>query len=260
MRIFLRLLPLLVTVLLWGCFRVQYPAQPAIPVSDFVKKVRLPGEAILSIRGLARIEVISRTRRFNAREFIALVKPRMIRLDTMTFLDQPLFLFVSRDGVSFQAMSLSENRFYEGTVANGFSRLIPLGIGVDSQEFISILLGEIPSHDEASIQYDQRKQLYRLSFPPSSRWQEQIYWVHPGSFRVVEVSKKTYPKGDEIHVFFRNFKETGNTTFPMQIEIEVPAADIRTQIAFRQIEVNPTLPPDLFSLSIPQGAEIVRMD
>jgi len=233
------------------------PSRPSISAPPLVEEVRLSNERIRSLQGIARVDWIYQGKRLRTRQAIALAKPGFMRLETLNFLNQPL-LILTTDGVTLQAISLSENRFYRGAVSEGLTHFMGLRMG--SEELVSLILGEIPLHGDASICYDSRRRLYKLTFPPSTRWERQTFWIHPKTLRVVEASKTDAFKREEIRFCFSQFRKTGSVTFPREIQIEVPAIDNRIRINFRKIEINLPLPPDIFRLSIPPGVEVVEIN
>jgi hypothetical protein len=222
-----------------------------------IAEVCLSNEGIRSLRGIARINLRYAGKRLKVKQAIALAKPGFIRLETFSFLDQPL-LIVATDGVNLQAVSLPENRFYRGTVAAGLSRFIHLTMS--SEEFVSLILGEIPRCRSAVMGYDLSRRLFTLTFPPSSRWERETYWVHPETLRVVAISKADASKREAFRVVFSRFKKAGSRTFPMLIQIEAPGDENRIELYFRTTEINASLPRDLFSLAVPPGLEVVDMD
>jgi hypothetical protein len=155
-------------------------------------------------------------------------------------------------------MSLSENRFYRGGVSEGLGHF--LHVRINSEALVSLVLADMPSVEEVSMDYDSGKGLYRLAFPPSAQWMVQTYWIHPKTLRVVEMSKTLALEGEEIRVFFREFRKTGSVRFPREIEIEVPGASNRIRIDLHEIDINPSLPPDLFVLTPPAGVEVLEID
>lgn len=241
-----------------GCSLIKYPTyQPSIPPSDLIEMVRESNGKIRSIRGIGRVEVVSQGKKIRARQFIALAKPDMMRVDLLNPLDLP-YLRLAFRGKSFQAMDMRENVFYIGDVAKGLSLFVPLR--VTSKEFIAFIFGEMPDQDNVSPQYDPHRGLYQVTFPPSTRWESQIFWIHPKTLKVVEVSKTDGFEGDLIRVSFSKFRKIDSMTFPRRIQIEVPGNNNRIQFNFSKVEVNLPLPQELFRLSIPPGAEVVEID
>ena len=203
------------------------------------------------------MELVYQGRKVRARQAIALAKPGLMRLETLNFLDQPL-LILATDGLAFQAFSLTENRFFKGTVSVGISRFMHLPM--NSDEFVSMILADVPLREDASLRYDAAKRLYELTFPPSTRWRTETFWVHSKTLRVLEILKIDAFSGEEIRISFSRFRRTDSVTFPGEIEIEVPAARNRVRLKFSSIAVNVPLPPELFRLSHPPGVEVVDMD
>jgi hypothetical protein len=155
-------------------------------------------------------------------------------------------------------MSLPENRFYTGTVARGFEHFMRLRLS--SEEFVSLILGEVPPHGDARISYHSDRRLYQLIFPRSTRWEREVFWVDPKNLRVVEISKTDAVRGREIRVSFSRFTKKSSTTVPMEIQIEIPGIQSQMGLSFRKVEINRHLAPELFRLSVPGGVEVVDLE
>ena len=245
-----------VFTLFWGCSLTPYPpSRPRVPAPT-VEEVRLANRGVRSLRALGKVELHYQGKRAVAREAIALVRPGSLRLETLDSLNRPV-LILATNGSSFQAMSLSENRFYRGGVSEGLGYF--LHVRISSEALVSLLLGDIPPEGAVSMGYDSGKGLYRLAFPPSTEWMTQNYWIHPKTLKVLEMSK-TILEGEEIRVVFNGFKKTGSVQFPREIALEVPGARNRIRLDLHTIEINPSLPPDLFALSPPIGAEVLEIN
>jgi hypothetical protein len=201
--------------------------------------------------------LVSRGKRFRTRQFIAAVKPDMMRIDVLNPLNLP-YLSLAFQDETFQAMDMRDNVFYTGGVAEGLSLFLPLCL--TGREFIALIFGDIPKENHVAIKYDSHRHLYRIDFSPSTRWTEQTFWIDPKTLRVVEIAKTDAVKGDEIRVSFSQFRKTTSGTFPTEIGIQLPAVNSRIQLSLRKIEINPPLNRELFHLSVPPGAEVLEID
>jgi hypothetical protein len=243
--------------LLFGCYHIKYPPyKPSVPITDLVGMVRESRSQIHSLRGIGRIEVVSQGKRVRTRQFIVLAKPDMMRVDLLHFMDLP-YLRLAFRGDTFQALDMRENVFYTGRVVKGLSLFVPLRL--TSREFIAFVFGEIPSQEYLSARYDPARRLYQLTFPPSTRWESQTFWIHPKTLRIVEASKTAASEGEVIRIFFSRFRKVGAMNFPAEILLEVSGIGSRIKLDFRKIEVNPSLSPELFRLSVPPGVEVVEI-
>ncbi len=227
------------------------------PVAVLIEKVRESNGTIQSVRGIGRVEVFSRGKKFRTRQFLVLTKPDMMRIDLLDFRDLP-YMSLAFQGETFEAVDMRENVLYTGEVANGLSLFVPLRL--TSVEFIEFIFGEMPNQDQVSARYDPHRRFYQLTFGPSNRWDSQTFWIHPKTLRVVEVSKRDASTGDVIQISFDRFKGRGSTSFPREVKIEVPGDTGRIRFSFQKIDINPPLPRDLFRLLIPPGITVVEIE
>ncbi len=241
-----------------GCSLLKHPTYRAIPpVADLVEKVRESNGTIHSVRGIGRVEVFSRGKKFRTRQFLVLTKPDMMRIDLLDFRDLP-YMSLAFQGETFEALDMRENVFYTGEVANGLSLFVPLRLtGV---EFIEFIFGEMPDQDQVSARYDPHRRFYQLTFGPSNRWDSQTFWIHPKTLRVVEISKTDASTGDVIQISFDRFKGVGSKSFPREVKIEIPRDTGRIRFIFQKIEINPLLPRELFRLLVPPGVAVREIE
>jgi hypothetical protein len=244
--------------ILWGCFPIKHPqTPPPAVVAPSIETIRSANDSVRAIRGVVRTELMSQGKSLKVKQAIAVAQPGWMRFETLGFLDQPLWILAT-DGVVLQAISLPENRFYQGSVSDGLTHL--LGFRLTGHEFVSLFLGEIPDRMDGFVRYDPQKGLHRLTFPPSSRWAAETFWIDPKTLRAVEISKIDASTGHEIRMCFNRFRRKESVMFPGEVAIELPGPESRVRFVFRKTEINPPLPPDLFRLTIPPGVEIVEID
>ncbi len=248
---------LIIFAFLWGCSHIYPTYQPSTLSPDLIEVMRESYGQIQSVRGIGRIEVVSRGKIIRTRQFIVLAKPDMIRADLLNFLDLPYFRLAFQ-GEAFQAIDMRENVFYTGEVAKGVSIFVPLRLS--SREFIASILGELPDQSHVLARYDPHRRLYELTFAASARWERETFWIHPKTLKVVEVSKTDALRGGVVRISFSQFRKIGSVSFPMEIQIEEAGANNRIRFNFRKIEINIPLSRELFELSVPPGVEIVEID
>lgn len=244
--------------ILWGCFPLkQPPTSPPAGVAPSIETIRSANAPIRALRGVVRTELTTSRKSLKVKQAIAVAQPGWMRIETLGFLDQPLWILAT-DGVVLQAISLPENRFYRGSVSDGLT--VFLGFRLTGEEFVALFLGEIPDRMDGFVRYDPQRNLHRLTFPPSSRWAAETFWIDPKTLRPVEISKIDASTGHEIRFFFNRFRQKESVMFPKEVAVELPGPESRVRFVFRKTEINPTLPPGLFRLAIPPGVEIVDID
>ena len=258
MRAIHRPAALVMLCILWGCFPLKHPKiPPSSLVPPPIAAIRSANDTVRSFRGVASTRLVYQGKSLKVRQAIALAQPGWMRFETLSFLDQPLWILAT-DGVELQAISLPENRFYRGSVADGLSHL--LGFRLTGQEFVSLFLGAIPDRTDGFVRYDSQRGVHRLTFPPSSRWEAETFWIDPNTLRPVEISKIDASTGHEIRISFNRFQRKESMMLPGEVVIELPGPENRVRFVFRKTEINPPLSPDLFRLTIPPGVEVVEID
>jgi hypothetical protein len=257
LKTILWLVAFIVLFVVGGCFPLKPPkVPPPIVVSPPIAAIRSANDTVRSFRGVASTKLFYQGKSLRAKQAVAVAQPGSMRFETFGFLNQPLWILVT-DGVTLQVASLSENRLYQGAVSEGLNQI--LGFRLTSQEFVSLFVGKLPDRMDGSVSYDPERGLHRLVFPPSSRWHAEMFWIHPRTWRVVEICKTDAMTGREIRVSFNRFQRKGSVVFPREITLTLDRPDDRVQFVFRNTEINPALPPELFRLTVPPGIEVVEL-
>jgi outer membrane lipoprotein-sorting protein len=63
-----------------------------------------------------------------------------------------------------------------------------------------------------------------------------------------------------IRATFADFAEVATLRVPTRLDLDLPSSQQRLEIAFREPELNPSLPDSLFALATPSGSRVVDLD
>jgi len=241
-----------------SCATLRREPSPAPLPEDFLVQVRARSQALQGLKGLAHVRVSAPGKNFTTQEVIFARRPGLLRLETLSSLGTPLF-YCSTTGHDLFMYHPGENRYYKGPVrARHLSAILPAGL--EPEEVVAILLGGFPLllYEDSSTRYDAREELWFLDLKAPSGGERQTLGIDPQNGRILSAE---YPlQGITRRLFFSEFKEASNFSFPHKIHFESPAARTQFTIEFQEVTLNPEWGDEDFHLPVPRGAQIVPLE
>ena len=201
------------------------------------------------LRGLARIAVDRNdgSVRFSAKQLLVLERPSRLRVEILGFLNQSLAV-IATDGEGFEVYRAEDQSYEAGEVDD---RLLwnEAGIDLSPEEAVAVLLG-VPFSEpmptpanavrdgDGKIRIDladaQGTVVERATFDSDGR-------LH--AFEVLDESGNVFWSAQ-----FSEYRDVGGSPFAHSIGLYVRSGQTRAEISFRNVEMNPDLPPGLFRL------------
>jgi len=241
-----------------SCATLRREPSPAPLPEDFLVQVRARSQALQGLKGLAHVRVSAPGKNFTTQEVIFARRPGLLRLETLSPLGTPLFYFATT-GQDLFMYHPGENRYYKGPVrARHLSAILPAGLEIE--EVVAILLGGFPLllYEDFSTRYDAREELWFLDLKAPSGGERQTLGIDPQNGRILSAE---YPlQGITRRLFFSEFKEAANFSFPHKIHFESPVARTQFTIEFQEVTLNPEWGDEDFHLPVPRGAQIVPLE
>jgi hypothetical protein len=201
------------------------------------------------LRGLARLAVDrdDGSVRLRGKQLVVLERPSRLRVEILGFLNQSLAVIVT-DGVGFEVYRAEDQSYEAGEVDE---RLLwnEAGIDLSPEEAVAVLLGvpisePLPAPANAVRDGDGRIRIdladaqgsvvQRATFDPTGRLR---------AFEVLDNSGAVLWAAQ-----FGEYRDVGGSAFAHSIGLDVRSGNTRAEISFRNVELNPELPPGLFRL------------
>jgi len=206
------------------------------------------------LRGLARLAVERRdgSVQLRGKQLVVVERPSRLRVEILGFLNQSLAV-IATDGERFEVYR-AEDQSYEAGEVDEHLLWNEAGIDLSPDEAVAVLLGvpisePLPAPTSALRDRDGRIRIdladlrglvvQRVTFDPAGR-------LH--AFEVLDESG-----GSAWTAQFGAYRDVGGSPFAHTIGIDVRSGMTRAEISFRNVELNPDLPPELFHL-FPSGA------
>ncbi len=258
-----RTLALAALLALAGCPRPPLRFGPEGEIADPQLLLRmLAGRAarVSSLKAEAKVSVKTPRQSGSAGEFVAVQRPASLHLETLNFFGKPVAVLAS-DGERFSLYSEQDASFTTGPASPAnVSRLLPFTL--DPREAVELLLGQAPilAGAEARLEIDAGEGAYRLTLTRGAV--EQRLWVATEDLRPLRSQIRGASAYD---LALSDYQEFGGLVFPTRLDLRTVDASgrpsgIEVTLRYKDLELNPALEPELFTLEAPPGTRRVEVD
>jgi len=205
-----------------------------------------------SMRGAARLAIDAPDLRFRRPQRFAAQRPAAIRVEILGLFEQVAAVLVTRDG-NYQFFDSSERRLRHGPVTPDLLWEIAR-VDVTPEQAVELLLGvPTPAADlrpagarrfgDGSIRVDfadaHGRPRQRFSFDAGERLR-----------RIENLDAAGEPLWE---AGFGDYRDLGGLAIAFEIALHFPRQDTHAKLSFRDLELNPELPPGVFVLHVPGG-------
>lgn len=207
------------------------------------------------LRGLARLAVDRQEGDVHLRgkQLILLERPAKMRVEVLGFLNQSLAVLVT-DGEQYEVYR-AENQAYESGEVGANWLWNEAGIALSPEEAVAVLLGApvgetslVPAR--ADRDHHGRTRIELVDAGGVAR--QRVTFDAAGRLYGIELFD-----GAEDALWsaqFREYRDVEGSPFAHAIQLDVAAGLTHAEISFRDIELNPDLPSELFELRPPEPA------
>jgi hypothetical protein len=224
--------------------------QPRLLLANWIESV---GER-RALRGQARLAVDREdgTIHLRGKQLLLLKKPSSLRVEILGFLNQSQAVLVT-DGDRFEVYRAHDHSYESGQVDDSLL-WNEAGISLSPEEAVSVLLGAPtfePGLSPAGAVRDGDGRI-RIDLTDADGVVRQRVTFDPAGplhgFELLETS------GETVWIAqFREYRDVGGVSFAHAISLDVAAGKTHAEISFRDLELNPALPAELFQLRLPAG-------
>ena len=239
-------------VLLLGCRTPFVPPRPAAPLDaeSLVASLHRQGQVRLALRGLAKVSVESPNGSGRSKQVVMAERPDRLRVEFLGFLNQTVALFAT-DGRRYGLFRAEDRYHREGSVHDG---VLWDAVRVDLApgEAVRLLLGDPGPLEELAVAsagpWDEPGLRVALA-DALGTVRRVLAFDEAALLRRVEARTE---RGEVAWVArFDDYRNVDGAAFAHAIELDVPPSETRARLGFRQVELNPALPPGTFELRLP---------
>jgi hypothetical protein len=201
------------------------------------------------LRGLARLAVDGHdgSVRLRGKQLVVLERPSRLRVEILGFLNQSLAV-IATDGEGFEVYR-ADSQSYETGEVDEHLLWKEAGIDLSPDEAVAVLLGvpiSEPLPTPANAARDAEGRICIDLADARGLVVQRVTFDPAGRLRALEVLDDS--GGVVWAAQFDAYRDVGGSPFAHSIEIDVRSGMTHAEISFRNVELNPDLPPEMFRL------------
>ena len=208
---------------------------------------------------MAKVKVKTADEKFSVKELIVAQRPDLLRLETLSPLGHPQFFAVA-NGEALYLFAPSENTFYYGTTSpQHMSSFLPLNLSLEN--VVPLILGgvQLIDYDTEHVGCQVLGDYYSVQLWAEDENTRQVLTV--GLQNLTVMASEIYHNREELYFSaqYEDYETTGEILFPKKITVFMPRDNTTVTIKYKQLEFLAEIDPAEFSLTVPQGAEVVHL-
>ncbi|OEU74883.1 MAG: hypothetical protein BA869_08020 [Desulfuromonadales bacterium C00003107] len=228
---------------------VPAPISPQLVLNEriLLQRLQANASAFNSLRGMARIRTEDPSGSASARQVLLLAKPSSLRAEVLGPFGQPLLLLSAHDGQLSVSMP-REQRFLQGAATPQriarFTRA-----AVTAEQLVRLALYDVPLIAHGDSVMTPHEQGYRLLLNGVDGQRQQLDFDAVG-----RLLSATYMQGEEplLKVAYGRF-DGDQQEFPRKMTVTMPEQAASFSLVYSDIELNPELATERFTLQPPAG-------
>jgi hypothetical protein len=243
------------SILLTGCHpHIERPYPPPT-AEQLLSRLRQQIADVHALRGTAKVDYFSpKEGRVKAKIYLAAEASGGLRIDAVSPFGSPVSSFAT-DGKQFELLDVKHNHFYVG-VASPCSLEELLHLKVTPQELFAALAGAAPilPIEKTEVGWDDRNGWDVLTIvAQDGRHQILKFDSHDKTWDLRESTVQD-PQGKLLFkLTHQDFTLSGSIRLPKNTHFIQPVAQADVIVRYRDIDVNTTIPQNLFLLAAPNG-------
>ena len=236
------------------------PAGPTLPAGrELLAPLTDRRARVTSLRGLARVVYKDAAQKGNARQAVAVTAPDRFRLEL--FSPVGVAALVATDGQRLAAYLPQEKTIYRGA-ASPLNAARFLRVMLSAAQVASLLLG-LPllpwDADGGTARVDPESGLYELTAPLPGGGTQRFFFEQKLR-RLVKWEVHNTDGRPLARMTLADYRAVQGQEFPFEIALVDPQGDQEAAIYYEQVELNPPLPPALFTLAPIAGVREANLD
>lgn len=253
---------ILASMLVSGCATMGQPEKgkteqplPAIPHAapssgkDVLDWITATSGKTRSLKGMAKVRIVSGQKETNAREIIVIKRPSSFRLETLGLMGSPAMI-IATDGPRYTVQVPTENKVIVWDRSSSDTPIpVPFSL-LETEEIAAIFLGGTPiiAYGTVDMTKSDLGKTYTLTLHSKDGFRKQQLVVDSETYQINSSEITDGYRGTVISLSYSNYQNLAGIMFPKKIEAQfLPRLD-SVQINFEEIDINPKVDDDLFVL------------
>jgi hypothetical protein len=243
---------------LMGCIVQKAPPYPytILPPDPYLlyQTICARFQTIDSLKGLAEVHIKQGNKTFRVEEIVVLKKPGSLRVETVDFWGQTIFIWIVHKGewITFDA---PDNRYTRGQSAIDVIHKF-IGFAWNPEVMVNLLAGDPLyagiTQPEVHISRDEGYVL--LDVEDKNNHMRYLVWVGDGalparSLLVTAPANSPYSAG--IQIEYSHYNLINGINFPFSFVVSVPCQDSGVIIDYESLSLNCSLEEEIFNFQPP---------
>ncbi len=237
-------------LLLTGCGGLPKPKNGPVEPTPLLDAIARKDASLKSLTAEIDVEIWQKGERVKFRQFLAADDQGRLRIEVISPFGNPIMTLTS-DGSRLMIFDSKEGRFFLGAVTqDSLARLLP--VPMSPSELSTLLRGAIPRlvTEQKRLEWDSTKGRYKVILTTSDR--SQSIYFEPDHYRVTMLVSR-FGGVVRYRALMGNYTGTDDAALPRRVRFEVPGEDLRIDMKIKEVSLNPSLSPEVFTLSPPRG-------
>jgi outer membrane lipoprotein-sorting protein len=234
-------------LILASCVPAPMPPQPILNEQILLQRLQANASVFSSLRGMTRIRTEDANGSVSARQVLLLAKPNSIRSEVLGPFGQPLLLLAARDG-ELRISLPREQRFLQGAATpQRIARFTRAAL--TAEQLVRLALYDVPLIAYSDSVLTHHDQGYRLLLHGEDSRRQQLDFDASGRLLTA-----TYLRGEDplLKVVYDRFEDDWQG-FPRQVSVTMPEQAASFSLSYSDVELNPELAAEHFTLQPPVG-------
>ncbi|MGH7965656.1 MAG: DUF4292 domain-containing protein [Candidatus Binatia bacterium] len=216
-------------------------------------------QALTSLRGLAQLVYADSQDKGKAKQAVAVAAPNHFRLELFSLLG--IVSLFTGDGHTLAAYFPKDKVIYRGA-ATPLNIARFLRVTLADHQIASLLLG-LPilplEGTTGTVRVDTDKGWYRLDLPLPGGG-VQVLWFDPQTTLLRRWELLDGNGTTVAYMSLADYREVSGQQFPFEIVLSDIQGQQQASILYEKVELNPSLPPSLFTLAPLSGVQEIDID
>jgi len=213
------------------------------------------------LSAVANIFIDSMGSIYHLKEAFLLKDRSKIRVETLAVFGLPT-MYLTSDGDTFSIYYPGQRRYIRGNASReNIFKLVSFDLKVS--EIVSLLAGDILlswGFPTAKLTYIPQTKTYLLELLSTYGERYQQIWLDPITFLPTYSQVYDEFRTLTLRITYSNYKQVDGHLLPFTIEIIMPVKRTEIKIEYEMIKLNKGLSETMFTLAVPQGAEVISLE
>ncbi|MBI4640536.1 MAG: DUF4292 domain-containing protein [Candidatus Tectomicrobia bacterium] len=235
---------------------IPHPSAEAI-----LEQLTTRQQAFQDLSAVANIFIDSMGSIYHLKEAFLLKDKSKIRVEDLPVFGLPT-MHLTSDGDTFSIYYPGQRKYIRGIASReNIFKLVSFDLKVS--EIVRLLAGDILlswGFPAAKLTYLPQAKTYLLELLSTSGDRYQQIWIDPATLLPTYSQVYDELRSLTLRITYSNYKSVDGYLLPFTIEIIMPLKNTEIKIEYESVKFNKGVSEEMFTLAVPQGAEVISLE